>query len=102
MHCDQVLPVFLLYDQASQRLKAFGWATVANIESPLWEHPPAQFLQVVTCFATVTSKIMSSLGSWFNVASSRRSVKSLRSTYRTGGYFAGFRVMRRITGQTVE
>lgn len=46
MHCDQVLPLFLLYDQASQRLKAFGWATAANIESPFWEHPPVQFLQL--------------------------------------------------------
>lgn len=45
MHCDQVLPVFLLYDQASQRLKSFGWATLANITSPFWEHPPAQYLQ---------------------------------------------------------
>ena len=46
MHCDQVQPVFLLYDQASQRLKAFGWATLANITSSFWEHPPTQFLQV--------------------------------------------------------
>ena len=40
MHCDQFFPVFLLYDQASQRLKSFGWAVVADIKSPLWEQPP--------------------------------------------------------------
>lgn len=46
MHCDQALPVFVLYDQTSQRLKAFGWLTPANITSPFWEHPPAQVLQL--------------------------------------------------------
>ncbi|KAL9952378.1 hypothetical protein ACROYT_G039628 [Oculina patagonica] len=46
MHCDQVFPVFLLYDQASQRLKSFGWAVLANLKSPLWEHPPVQYLQL--------------------------------------------------------
>ena len=86
--------MFLLYDQASQRLKAFGWATLANIESPLWEHPRAPFLQVVTCFSTVTSKIISSPGFLVKRSLFRRSIKSLGLTYRTGGYFASFRVMR--------
>ena len=50
MHCDQVFPVFLLYDQASQRLKSFGWAALANLTSPLWEQPPPQYLQVMILY----------------------------------------------------
>lgn len=78
MHCDQVLPVFLLYDQASQRLKAFGWVTLANITSPFWEHPPARFLQVS------------------NLLLNNKQVKLhfalvLCLTYRAGVYFASCR-----------
>ena len=72
--------MFLLYDQASQRLKAFGWATLANIKSPFWEHPLAQHLQVVTCFSE-TSKIVYI----FTLV--------LGLTYRTGDDFASCRVM---------
>ena len=46
MHCDQSYPVFLLYDPVTRRLKSFGWAALANLTSPMWEHPPIPFLSV--------------------------------------------------------
>jgi len=46
MHCDQSFPVFLLYDQASQRLKSFGWAALADVKSSSWEHPPIPYLRL--------------------------------------------------------
>ena len=56
MHCDQTFPVFLLYDQASQRLKSFGWAVPADIEAPLWEQPPIAYLQVKSTLAFTVVK----------------------------------------------
>ncbi|XP_027050051.1 uncharacterized protein LOC113677445 [Pocillopora damicornis] len=46
MHCDQSYPVFLLYDPVTRRLKSFGWAALANLTSPMWEHPPIPFLSL--------------------------------------------------------
>ncbi|KAJ7379990.1 hypothetical protein OS493_012752 [Desmophyllum pertusum] len=32
-------------DRVSHRLKSFGWAVLANLKSPSWEHPLLQYLQ---------------------------------------------------------
>ena len=82
MHCDQVFPVFLLYDQASQRLKSFGWAVLANLKSPLWENPPVQYLQVVISASTqqrvklyvltmMMNFLIRNLIRWFNISATR-------------------------------
>ncbi|CAH1257657.1 Hypp1873 [Branchiostoma lanceolatum] len=44
MDCDEFFPVFLLYN--SGRLNGFGWNINADLNSPRYEHPPADALAV--------------------------------------------------------
>ncbi|GFR79248.1 hypothetical protein ElyMa_005868900 [Elysia marginata] len=60
MDCDTFFPVFLLYNGG--KLNAFGWAFLADLESPNYEHPSISVLgafiqQVPTCISKITHPI---------------------------------------------
>ncbi|XP_028396348.1 uncharacterized protein LOC114520304 isoform X2 [Dendronephthya gigantea] len=43
LKCEEIFPIFLLFDDASEKLKSFGWAVPIKINSTMWEHPPQKY-----------------------------------------------------------
>jgi len=55
MDCEDHLPIFLLYNKG--KLNAFGWATLTELHSPMYEHPATSvlnkfFKEVPQCLLT--------------------------------------------------